>query len=167
MGCYKIVGIRIGGCFVDRIVAIQQKKNAGLLRKPPPISLIAFPALCITAISAKLFLNFLSYIRLNSVLMKSMPSMKKKPAKSRSRDVAAHSADALRTAQNTVNASTKNWVNRQHFILGAGSVLDLAGSNLRTPELESLRDDVAKIRSDFYKIGGDFRDVLGRVHRLG
>ena len=96
-----------------------------------------------------------------------MPSTKKKPAKSQSRDLSAHSADALRAAHNIAIASTKKGVFRQHFILGAGSVLDLAGSNLRTPELKSFRDDAAKIRSDFSKIGGDFRDVLGRAHRLG
>lgn len=97
--------------------------------------------------------------------MNSMPSMKKKLTALHSCSVAARSTDALLAAQNAVLASSK--AHRRNFILGAGSVLDLSGSGLRIPELESLRDDAAKIKNDFSKIGSDFRDVLGRAHRLG
>lgn len=94
--------------------------------------------------------------------------MKKKPARLRSlRDVAAHSADVLRDTQNRATALTRGSVHRRYLVIGAGSVLDVAGSNLRSPGLESLKDDAAKIKSDFYRIGYDMRDVLGQVHRLG
>lgn len=89
--------------------------------------------------------------------MNSMPSVKK-------RLTALHS---YRAAALSTDASSKNRFYKRHFMLGAGSVLDLSGSDLRIPELESLGDDAAKIRNDFSKISGDFRDVLGQVHRLG
>ncbi len=94
--------------------------------------------------------------------------MKKKSARLRSsRDIAVHSADVLRASQNQAIALSRGSVHGRYLVVGAGSVLDVAGSNLRTPELESLKDDAAKIKNDFYRIGNDMRDVLGRVHRLG
>lgn len=53
-----------------------------------------------------------------------------------------------------------NWMDRitaackrfHYVISGAGTVLDIAGNNLQTPELESLKDDAAKIRGDWISV---------------
>ena len=73
-------------------------------------------------------------------------------------DVAVHPGEVLHRVR--ALAATGTW---RYAFAGAGTVFDLAGSSLRTPKLESVADDAAKIKNDFRAIGNDLRDVLARL----
>lgn len=47
------------------------------------------------------------------------------------------------------------------LMVGAGSVMDLAGTRLKVPKFGTLRSDKANLNQDFFTIGNDMKDVLG------
>ena len=92
--------------------------------------------------------------------------MSKRWAKVQLRDAAAHVVGEGPIALSHAAAFLGGAVVWPVWVVGAGSVLDLAGSGLRFPEPGSLQDDAASLKGDFYKVGRDLHDVFEAESRF-
>lgn len=95
---------------------------------------------------------------------------------SRSRDAVGHSLKHVVFRSRDANASSSELGQNaitggkifslgkkvHSYIVGAGTVLDVAGSHLKYPILGSAADDMKKLRQDFRAIDGDMKTVLKR-----
>lgn len=91
--------------------------------------------------------------------------MKNKSVKSRIREIAARSSDAAITSEHKTlifkaYKRAASGFGKSHIVAGAGTVFDLSGSYLSTPEFATVNQDAEKIRNDFSAISSDFKNIL-------
>lgn len=87
--------------------------------------------------------------------------IKQKSAKSRMRETFARSFESvtnpnkIKSGGMRVHAKCVNY-----YIVGAGTVLDIAGTHLDYPTLGSVDQDRKIIQQDFWAVGDDMKSVL-------